>query len=188
MIVKTVLLSGKQGSGKTTIAGGIILEFTKKKNWYAHNIFFAEPLYDMHNFCWGLLKDNGIKMPFKKDGYLLQMLGTEWGRNTVSENLWVDLLKKRREKIIERSYAGTERKLFVVSDCRFPNEVTLDAIKVRLECPAPVRKARAEMWRETEDHPSETALDNYTGWDMVLDTEKVDANECVRLVMEEILK
>lgn len=187
MIIQTVLLSGKQGSGKTTLANALIKEYTKFKGWHAHHLTFAGPLYEMHNFIWGYLDSRGIKNPHKKDGYLLQMLGTEWGRNRVSEDLWVDLLKAEIKLKASRAYASTHRLLFVVSDCRFPNELIPSAFHIRLECPEELRKTRAEMWRETTAHLSETALDNYEGWHLKLKTNLLPVEGCVSLIMAKLL-
>lgn len=44
--------------------------------------------------------------------YAMQTLGTEWGRNCMGENIWVEIA-------IERCLG---RKNSVITDCRFPNE------------------------------------------------------------------
>ena len=77
---------------------------------------------------------------------LLQRLGTEGGRKTLWDSIWIDA-----------AFAGLdENAKVVVSDVRFPNEA--DAIKER----------GGEVWRvaragigPANDHPSETSLDNY---------------------------
>jgi hypothetical protein len=77
---------------------------------------------------------------------LLQRLGTEGGRKTLWDSIWIDA-----------AFAGlTEDAKVVVSDVRFPNEA--DAIKAR----------GGHVWRvnragigPANDHPSETSLDNY---------------------------
>lgn len=186
-----ILISGKQGSGKTTITKALIKEINgRQKGMLARNVFFAEPLYAMHDFCWGYLKDHGFEMPFKKDGYLLQMLGTEWGRATVDQDLWVKLLRRRIEKMTEmNNYLNN---VFIVSDVRFENELEAfpDALRVRLECATEVRKQRAEMWRETENHPSEVSLDSKVlqgAFNLVIETDKIDIDGCVSLIMHEVL-
>lgn len=45
---------------------------------------------------------------------ILQVLGTEAGRNVLGEDIWVQIVKKK----ISRSYRHV-----VITDCRFPNEV-----------------------------------------------------------------
>jgi AAA domain len=180
-----VLISGKQGAGKTTLGKALVRAINNGTGIYAHNMTFAEPLYRMHDFCWGLLKDHGIEMPFKKDGYLLQLLGTEWGRERVDNNLWVKLMRAEIEKAKGR-WPHQER-IFVISDCRFKNEANEfpEALKVRLECDEYIRRERAEMWRETQDHPSETDLDDFK-FDLTLHTNALSVEECLGEVLTKV--
>ena len=53
---------------------------------------------------------------------MLQTLGTEWGRDCVNEDVWVNYMIRRAANIVERGIAGV-----VVSDVRFKNE--LEAIR-----------------------------------------------------------
>lgn len=77
---------------------------------------------------------------------LLQRLGTEAGRDTLWDSIWVDA-----------AFAGVpENAKVVVTDCRFPNEA--EAITSR----------GGQMWRVTRkdvgpanSHPSETSLDDW---------------------------
>lgn len=83
---------------------------------------------------------------------LLQVMGTEVGRNILGQNIWVDTAFSR----------APEGKLLVISDVRFPNE--FEAIKAR----------GGQIWRverkgvtAVNAHVSETALDGF-GFDHVL--------------------
>lgn len=49
--------------------------------------------------------------------YAMQTLGTEWGRNTLSDTLWIDVCMNKVNSALHRH--GTS---VVVSDVRFPNE------------------------------------------------------------------
>lgn len=78
--------------------------------------------------------------------YILQTIGTEWGRNCIKQSLWVDIML---EKIKLKNRA-------VIDDVRFPNEA--DAIK----------SVGGLMWKVIrpslslcEAHASEGALDSY---------------------------
>jgi hypothetical protein len=77
---------------------------------------------------------------------LAQRMGTEVGRQTLGENLWVDAAL---------TGLAPDAKI-VVTDCRFPNEAraikTLGGIVVRVTRPG-VKAVNA--------HPSETALDDW---------------------------
>ena len=157
-----ILISGRQGSGKTTLAS--ILEVGLKN--YGHEvkrISFAGPIYKMHHAVRDALAeldpDNSLKYDYsKKDGNLLQLLGTEWGRN-IDNEIWVKLLISTINK--------NPNAIYIIDDCRFKNE--LSSIKnsfdkvmaVRLECDREIRKKRVSMWRENENHPSEIDLNDW---------------------------
>jgi len=189
-----LLISGCQGSGKTTLQRNIFTKWMHRKKQHAVLINFADPVYEMHNFCWGVLNRYGYEKMQAKDGYLLQMLGTEWGRQTVNENVWVDCAKE-----IIANYKGQglghwpDNILFIIGDCRFENEFDAfpAALRVRLQCTESIRKERVSMWRETTEHPSEVALDSYAEqlrFDMHLDTGTIPPNEIADMVMEKLLE
>lgn len=78
--------------------------------------------------------------------YLCQTIGTEWGRNLISNNLWVDLLVRNPNL----------PNLLVIDDVRFPNE--FDAI----------RSEGGQVWRISRpsgvvqtSHVSEGLLEGY---------------------------
>ena len=48
--------------------------------------------------------------------YAMQTLGTEWGRDLISPNIWVNIVKHDILKI---------KGDVVIDDCRFPNEVVM---------------------------------------------------------------
>lgn len=77
---------------------------------------------------------------------LLQRLGTEVGRDTIGENVWIDLTLSDIPDGVR----------VVITDCRFPNEASK------------VQELGGQVWRVTSpeshpenDHISETALDYY---------------------------
>ena len=81
----------------------------------------------------------------------LQTLGTEWGRDSVDKDIWVNSLFMRARNLIQNGAAGV-----VISDTRYENE--LDAVitnggkVIRLERPETDRKA---MSAGISNHPSE---------------------------------
>jgi dephospho-CoA kinase len=161
---KVVVISGKQGSGKTTLAKLLI------EKWkYAETIKFADPIYQIHDFAIRIVKEAGIPFDRVKDGDLLQYLGTEWGRK-IDRDIWVKIAKSRIDFKLE-NYFDKPEILFIVDDCRFENEFNIfkdRALMIRLECPEEVRRVRAEYWREATNHPSEIGLDVYSA-DMKFD-------------------
>ena len=109
--------SGLKGSGKSTAAGFLVEDgFTKMS--------FAEPIKRMlacirlsPRDLYGDKKEESSEMlDGKTPRYAMQTLGTEWGRDLISPNIWVnvvkhDILKTKGDVVID--------------DCRFPNEVAM---------------------------------------------------------------
>ncbi len=200
MRTQIVLESGKQGSGKDTIAYGCAQALTRihslanvdfKPSFTNFNVVclkFADTIYTMHDKCLEILKERGVNRAIVKDGYLLQMLGTEWGRKTISENVWVDCLKGQVNNVIKKYEKKNCTNLVIfVTDCRFKNEFHAfpEALRVRLDCPEYVRKQRCSMWRNTTRHPSETDLDQYflAGlFDLTLNTHLLGIEACVNKI------
>jgi hypothetical protein len=87
---------------------------------------------------------------------LLQRLGTECGRELISDTIWIDAAL---------GIGIVEPKNLVVTDCRFPNE----AQAIRQRGGFIVRITR-EGIGPANSHPSETALDDWD-FDAVLDND-----------------
>lgn len=193
-----LMISGKQGSGKTTLARNL-LQWFGRRDWYVGHLKFADPLYEMHDWIWNYMHTYGIQKPRAKDGVLLQLLGTEWGRKTVGQDVWVQLLKGRMEQIFAATDGFAKPRLVIIDDARFPNEIDFydhktgiaKVHKLRLEAGEHVRQVRAEMWRPNTMHASEIALDSYDKWDSIVFTDEHDADETLEIVakhIEEIAK
>lgn len=175
--MKTILICGPQGSGKTKLANN----FSHARWMSTFRLKFADPLYAMHKALLPLLEEYGLreKDSDTKDGELLQVLGTEYGRKKYGPNVWADITRRRvQEQSTAYEYA-------VIDDCRFRTE--FDAfpmgLKVWLNCPMEVRKGRAEYWRDNTEHPSERDLDLYVEekrFDLVINTEKNTAEETLK--------
>lgn len=112
-------LAGFKGTGKTTIAN-ILGE-------YNYALFkFAKPLKDMLRALGlteaeieGSLKELPSSLFCNRSPrYLMQTLGTEWGRNLIGADLWVNLWEQQVKKVLQASIDNC----VVVDDCRFPNE------------------------------------------------------------------
>jgi GTPase SAR1 family protein len=190
--MKVVLISGKQGSGKTTLAKGLLEKlFPDVPRIIPFK--FADALYDLHNGIYDILVNKyGFTKPETKDGELLQLLGTEWGRKKFGVDVWADALKKRIAKF-ERSVSDAVESggVFLVDDLRFLNEFQAfpDAYKIRLECAEGNRMARAEYWRTNTGHPSEIALDGHVDkFDLVINTDIVSKEGTLDMAVDGILK
>lgn len=197
MKTSIVLISGKQGSGKTSIANALQRQIHNAgQKSFVELLNFADPIRAMHNFCQGMLKQAGLvaeNAPI--DGTLMQLLGTEWGRRCIADNVWVNYLKAELERRQNTRKNMFEHLIFVIADVRFENELFAfpDALRVRLECPEDERQVRAEKWRPNTVHPSEVSLDTLAAlgvFDLYLDTSSIGTSieGCVNLIHAQILK
>ncbi len=97
---------------------------------------------------------DGKEVEFKTIRYMLQYIGTEVLRRHDNDFH----VKKTLERI-------DENKNYCLDDTRFPNELNLISDKFKTV------KIRVERYYEKQpnEHDSESALDNYKGWDYVID-------------------
>jgi hypothetical protein len=171
-----ISVTGKIGSGKDTIAD-IIMQCTPYHNWEVKK--FAGKLKDIAEILSGVPKINFEDQEFKKQDMdpewgmtyrdLLQRLGTEAMRNGLHKNVWVNALfaDYKSGPLFPDVPAELHAQLpnWLITDTRFPNE--LEAVK-------DLNGIAIKVVRETGNtigttHASETALDDYTEWDYVVD-------------------
>ena len=122
-----VAFTGLAGSGKSTATEVLI-----KDGW--QRVKFAAPLKAMvralirevglpgtpRAYIEGHLKETPIEaLNNRTPRYIMQTLGTEWGRDVISESLWLDIAEK---KINDLRKTGAN---IVIDDCRFENEAQL---------------------------------------------------------------
>ena len=140
-------ITGKLNSGKDTVAQMIKevsgVEYETKR--------YADPLKDMVCTLLGVnretLEDRTFKetvVPWlgKTPRYLMQTMGTEWGRNLVNDEIWLSAMFK--------DYSAETN--WVVPDVRFVNEA--DSIRKRGGIIIEVRRDE----NETSSHASETEM------------------------------
>ena len=101
---------------------------------------------------------------------LLQLFGTECGRQIIHPNIWVNALfadyPKRILKLQNATTIINNEVNWIITDVRFPNEA--DAILERNGIL--IRLTRTtEVSEEVANHPSETALDNYKKFTFTID-------------------
>ena len=167
------------------------VEYASRSIWpYARAFSFADPLKIIsiqlfgltEEQCYGTDEEKNTPVDIKwedlpragmKKGNLtarefLQYFGTDICRK-IKPNIWV-------ENCINRMLeSGTE--LAIVPDVRFPNEA--DAIKQ-----AGGKVIRLTRSPHDDQHESETALDDYEGFDHVLDNANSSLDETNRALME----
>jgi hypothetical protein len=193
--MQIVLISGKQGSGKSTLQNLLVTTWQKEvKGSRAINLNFADILYEMHDKVLSVLHKYWPPRDIIKDGPLLQLLGTQWGRDTIDKNIWVICLHEKIRQLAEQN-SHYKNLLFIIGDCRFPNEFEAfpEALRVRLRASEETRKARVSMWRENTNHPSEIALDSYDQADKFdlhfsTDNNGYRIDEMTQLIIAQLLK
>jgi len=96
--------------------------------------------------------------------YFLQKVGTELFRNMIDKDFWCKSLMKTVDRVLEY-----EDNIIIIDDVRFPNEA--DAIKERGGILIRInREERPDTGRDP-NHPSEIALDDYEGFDYIIDND-----------------
>ena len=168
-------LLGHAGTGKNYIAENILPKILKPKSTIV--IAFAD------HFKVDAICKHGAeyeKVYGKKDFYtrkLLQKVGTEEGRDVYGEDIWI---KSVETWIKVYNSRGVER--FIISDCRFKNEV--DWIKsfnngIVLKINAPNRyndrlvketNNNIEKINDIKNHPSELQIDE-CNYDIVINND-----------------
>ena len=165
--MKLVGLSGYARSGKDSAADALV-ELGWKRIAFADKL--REVLYQLNPIA-GVIESYdehlgvSIRQPrvrsiidrygwngYKETQYgpeirgLLQRLGTEAGRQTLWDSIWVDA-----------AFANLDQDgKYVVTDCRFPNE----AAAIR-ECGGRIVRISRKGVGPANAHPSETSLDDY---------------------------
>ena len=167
--MKVILLSGKARSGKGTAAEVILKEYTGIPFAFADDIKKIAYNY----FGWHGGKDElGRK--------LLQDIGTT-GRN-YNRNIWVD---KVVTKIQWWTWQSSDNQLAVVTDTRYPNEI--QRVKHEFSDVVTIRITRDSV--EKLKHTSETALDQWTDWDYLVENNGSleEFQKKILEIMEEII-
>lgn len=155
-----ITLSGKAESGKDYSAK-FIKEFWEQKGRKVLIIHYADYLKYVckQYFGWNGEKDIEGRA-------LLQHVGTDVAREKLP-NIWVDVVVNFIKAF------GEEYDFVLIPDCRFPNEIECikesfpnNSVSVNV-----IRLNHTNiLTEEQKNHPSETALDNYT-FDCVITSE-----------------
>lgn len=146
-------VSGFKSSGKDSIAANLIARHNFRR------LALADPMKEMLHVGLGIPLDVLHGSPEAKEApwrygksprQLLQTLGTEWGREMVSDRLWLDLALERTIPAWEAKHGPTS---WVLPDVRFPNEAKV------------LREHGFTIWRINrpgctgDGHASETEMD-----------------------------
>jgi len=163
--MSVIILTGKIGSGKTSIAN----LFKQKDSFQCLSI-----AGNLKNICSLVSKpyiseiEKSVFIPEfgMTYGTMLQQVGTYF--RSLYENIWIDLVLSEIQ--------NSENENFVIDDARFPNEIQkLKSIKnkeiyvVHLE-----NNNSGQNDTRDKNHISETALNDFKDYDLVIDTSDFD--------------
>lgn len=167
-----VLISGKQGSGKTTLSNKM-MEIARINRTYAWQGGFAKAMRMIASTMTTVAKGQGCPVPDKVENReLMNFIATEWGRG-IDPDFWIPPVVEDYKRIAQM-WKKHPFFLYIIDDFRCMNEAHAfdrldDVFRIRLECPEEIRKQRAKYWGDPE-HFSEVDLDGYTNFDLDLDT------------------
>ena len=141
---KLIGLIGAAGSGKTTVGniiernhGFVKLRFASGIKSMLRALLFEAGIEHarIHEMLDGSLKESACdELAGKTPRFCMQTLGTEWGREFLSNNFWVDLTMHTVQRHLDVS------KSVVIDDARFPNEVKA------------IKEAGGRVFRVLRDH------------------------------------
>ena len=171
MTKKIIVLSGKQFSGKDTMAK-FLLEFMPD--------FKRIGLGDAIKIEYG--KQKGLtfdEIEKNKSQYRADLIALgDWGR-AQDPDYWLKRIIQQDDNVI-------------VPDLRMPHELKVfkehNAISIRVESPRTNRAMRGELVKE--DDPTETLLDSVTDWDYVVQNDGTleDLREKAKSLAQELNK
>lgn len=177
-----VLISSKQGGGKTALKNGLMNHFKT-----AASFSFADCPYLCHDAVKDILGAHGI-VTKEKEKELVRELA-EWARARFGIDIWV---RTSLTKIKAIKAHGID--LIINDDLRFKHEINgvteeiagEKVVRIRLECPEEIRKQRCgENWREDTKHISEVDLDDsLSKFDLVIHTDTMSKDQTLSLALE----
>lgn len=154
--MKTILISGKAGHGKTTFAN-FLTEELEQRGYVVLQTSFGNLLKDMCSRYWGW---NGEKDEFGRS--LLQTIGTEIVR-AKDDHFWTDFVK-RFASIIEPNFLVIDDWRFIEEYERLGGDIT--TVKVErydewTDINVNIPYTNPAMTEEQLNHKSESELDDF---------------------------
>lgn len=117
-----IALSGAAGCGKDTVANRLMETGVWGRYAFASPLkkgvstMFNIPMEDLEN----PITKNAPNFKFGRSiRYMLQTIGTEYGRNLIADDVWIQLAKEN----IEHQLLHVDN--IVITDCRFENEADM---------------------------------------------------------------
>lgn len=176
-----IAISGKMGSGKSTLADGIE-QWARLNNMPVTRLKFADPIYSSAKTVY-----DSLNIVWEKDRKLLQFLGSHF-KEIKGETFWTDQLSNL---IINLN--NFVNHLIIIDDLRFPLEAEMiksrGGILIRLNCSEEERNFRiGNQLFVNKNHESETALDEYKGFDFSYNSGLIEIPALIKSVTTNIFK
>jgi dephospho-CoA kinase len=184
-----ILLSGKQGSGKTTLMNMLSYTLSNTLGMKTMTTHVANGVYKVADTIY-----DAILRPQSERGKDRKMLQTiaEYYKTKYGEQFWIDQTLKDVIRFFE-----VERSDYVCIDgIRFPYEIETvrnigsskgyRVIVINLTCSEEVRRSRCSAYGN-DIHISEVALDQYKDFDVVYNTETDSVIDCMNKIVCNIL-
>ena len=158
-MIRIMAFVGKAGAGKTTAARFL------EENYFYIRLRFADKLKRMmkelglsNEEIEGNLKFTPCELlGGKTPRHAMQTLGTEWGRDLITPNLWVNALDRQLQKYVKEGCNN-----FVVDDLRFVNELNyLNSLKGD-GCKVVIVGIERNNKENESSHISETQMEEIT--------------------------
>lgn len=147
-----IAFTGKQFSGKTT-ATNIVKNIVEGSGRATRVIKFADPLYDMQNYCYDRLM---LTRPKTKDRPLLQFLGADHFRK-INKDIFLECF----EREVKTSRLFSTDTIILNDDVRYDNEAELitklGGVIIKVEASEEDRASRGEIIGG--NHSSEAGID-----------------------------
>lgn len=185
-----VLISGKQGSGKTTFSANLasrLFENNPLEQTYISKI--AAPLYALQdNVLQYLFSDAPDQQP-AKIGSVLQYIG-ELGRDLRGDSYWAE---QSVNTVLSLATDDSCLSYVLIDDLRHKSEIEaykrfiqkegkFNLLTVRIDVAEYVRKRRTDSWRDNVDHISEIDLDGYQSWDLQVDATHLNETQVLEYI------
>lgn len=159
------LYSPVMQSGKSTVASWLVRQHGFERVAFASTLkdmarvflsVYAQHPADVDRMLDGDLKEQEVPGLGHSPRWVMQTLGTEWGRRSLHPEVWVNVAMAKAKKLM------AEGKSVVIDDVRFPNEYRAVA-----ELGSTWMIMRRGSQTDTPKHPSEGQLD-WVGYDYVI--------------------